>query len=155
MPDPCPASTSRPLRGLLAAGRREMCERHSPLVGKGIFVLDLGAYEDMLGHDVSSVLVAGVVRPDRSVGSSRDRRPALARLDVSMGRHGAGAYRRASLRDRFEGGSARSRGGLGYYLATAAGKPASKTLLAFKRWIADEAARTVSDFASPAPPIRP
>ncbi len=42
------------------------------------------------------------------------------------------------------------RSGLGYYLASAAGKQASKKFLAFKRWIADEVARTVPGFASPA-----
>jgi LysR family transcriptional regulator, glycine cleavage system transcriptional activator len=39
-------------------------------------------------------------------------------------------------------------GGLGYYLATAAGRRPSAKVLAFKRWIVEEVARTVSEFAS-------
>ncbi len=45
--------------------------------------------------------------------------------------------------------------GLGYYLVTAAGKQASRKVLAFKRWIADEMARTLSNFGSRAAPVRP
>jgi LysR family transcriptional regulator, glycine cleavage system transcriptional activator len=45
--------------------------------------------------------------------------------------------------------------GLGYYLATAAGRRPSAKVLAFKRWIVDEVARTASDLASRRIPARP
>ncbi len=48
-----------------------------------------------------------------------------------------------------------ARSGLGYYMATAGGKQASKKVLAFKRWIADEVARTMSDFGSQAAAVHP
>jgi LysR family transcriptional regulator, glycine cleavage system transcriptional activator len=41
-----------------------------------------------------------------------------------------------------------ARSGLGYYLATAEGRRPSAKVLAFKRWIVEEIARTVSEFKS-------
>ena len=39
--------------------------------------------------------------------------------------------------------------GLGYYMATATGRRVSAKTQAFKRWISEEAARTMSEFAAP------
>jgi LysR family transcriptional regulator, glycine cleavage system transcriptional activator len=41
-----------------------------------------------------------------------------------------------------------ARSGLGYYLVTAAGRRPSAKVVAFKRWIAEEIARTMADFGS-------